>query len=156
MNAGQLRGVVMPDRVRVQQLIDRWIAYRAGIPEPGRYCTLKRDLYNVRNPPLDGPYPLTLIDVDDQNNAAVEHYFLTRCWVGTGEYPAWQVRQLVSVYNTGKSLGVTPRHNPNKPTTPPSEVQKEFQAKGIADGEKDLAASGQDPPILPRKPPMYY
>ena len=34
--------------------------------------------------------------------AAVEDYFLSRCWVGTGEYPVWQVKAMIVLYDTGK------------------------------------------------------
>jgi hypothetical protein len=55
----------------------------------------------------------------------------------------------------GKSLGVTPRHNPSKPVTPPSDLQKKFQNEGIQDGERDLAASGRSAPWI-TSPPKYY
>jgi hypothetical protein len=86
--------------------------------------------------------------------ASVEHYFLCRAWVGLGVFPAWELRGLSDVYDYGKSLGVTPRHNPNKPVTPPSAIQKEFQAEGIRDGESDLSKSGKEAPYV-TNPPKY-
>ena len=145
---------------RVNQLIAAWIAYRSAMAEPERYCELKSDLYKVRNagwgsnPPISA-WPPHLVDTDDRVMAAVEHYFLCRCWVGTGQYPAWEVKALVIAYDTGKMIGLSPRHNPNKPTTPITSLQINFQAAGIRDGEADLLKSRQSPPSM-QLPPKYW
>jgi hypothetical protein len=64
------------------------------------------------------------------------------------------MRSMTWVYNSGKELGVTPRHNPSKPVTPPSALQQKFQDEGVADGEKDLKASGGKAPAI-APPPTY-
>ncbi|MFO1351257.1 MAG: hypothetical protein U1F68_11535 [Gammaproteobacteria bacterium] len=146
---------------RVRDLINQWKIYRGAIPECDRYCPLASDLYCVRNPglgscPALSSWPSHLVDPDDEIMASVEHYFLTRCWVGTGQFPAWQVRAMRWIYNTGKEWGLTPRHNPNRPVTPPSEMQRKFQDEGVRDGEGDLTRCGRSAPTLPRRPPQYY
>ena len=150
----------MTKEARVRDLIGAWSSYRSGFAAPGRWCQLKTDLYQVRNPGFNGSPPLSawpahLLDTDPEVLAAVEHYFLTRCWVGNGAYPAWEVRMFCTLYNTGKRLGLSPRHNPANPTTPPSALQEKFQQEGIRDGEADLAASGGSAPLVGR-PPMYW
>jgi len=144
----------------LNDLIAKWKAYRASIDEPGRYCQIKDDLYSVRNAGWNGNPPLVvwppaLIDPDDSMMAAVEHYFLCRCWVGNGVYPAWQVRAMNVVYDLGKMAGVTPRHNPTKPTTPPSALQMAAKVAGVRDGEADLAKSGKSAPWV-TAPPKYW
>ena len=148
------------DSARVKDLISKWTTYRLGMAEPQRYCQLKTDLYQVRNPGWNGnpsltAWPPNLVDGDDAIMAAVEHYFLSRCWVGTGEYPVWQVKAMIVLYDTGKMIGVTPRHNPTKPTTPITALQIEFQAAGVADGELDFAKSGKAAPGI-KAPPKYF
>ena len=138
----------------VRDYIERWKTYRKATPEPARYMQLKTDLYKVRNGAPDAVYPMTLIHPDDEVMACVEHYFLSRAWVGNGIQPAWQMKTMTWIYNTGKEIGVTPQHNPNKPVTPPSAVQRLFQAEGVRDGEADLKASGGTAPRV-AKPPMY-
>ncbi|MEO8755478.1 MAG: hypothetical protein ABI624_22680 [Casimicrobiaceae bacterium] len=144
---------------RVNELLAKWKAHRAGIPEPDRYCQLKADLYQVRNagwksnPPLSS-WPADLVDADDGIMAAVEHYFLCRCWIGTAEFPSWELRTLNMVYDMGKLAGVTPRHNPTKPTTPLTAVQMASKEAGIRDGEIDLAKSGKSAPWI-KAPPKY-
>src|SRR5262245_943044 len=91
----------------VRDLIAKWSGYRSAIPEPDRWCQLRQDLYEVRNPGFKGSPPLSvwppyLVDPDDEIMASVEHYFLSRCWVGTGQYPAWEMRTLGTIYETGK------------------------------------------------------
>ena len=146
---------------RIRDLIFQWdVYYILTEPVPGRYCRIKNDLYQVRNPGLNGnpslsAWPPHLIDSDPAVLAAVEHYFLTRCWVGNAIYPAWEVRMFCGIYNTGKKLGFTPRHNPKNPTTPPSPLQAKFQEEGIAAGEADVVASGAKPPTV-KKPPVYW
>jgi hypothetical protein len=138
----------------VRDYIERWKKYRESTPDPQRYLQLKSDLYKVRNGSPDGVFPMRLIHPDDEVMACVEHYFLTRAWVGNGIQPAWQVRSMTWIYNTGKEAGVTPRHNPNKPVTPPSAVQRKFQEEGVTDGEADLKASGGVAPRI-SAPPTY-
>jgi hypothetical protein len=151
---------IKDETARVNDLIAKWKAFRSSIGEPERYCQIKGDLYKVRNagwqsnPPIS-VWPVHLIDPDDGVMAAVEHYFLCRCWVGNGIYPAWQVRAMGMIYDLGKMAGVTPQHNPTKPTTPPTAVQMACKEAGIRDGEKDLAASGKEAPLV-TKPPVYY
>lgn len=137
----------------VRARIMKWEDYRSKIAAPGLYVTLMRDLYNVRND--KGSYPVGLADPDDTINAAVEHYFLCRAWIGNGWFPAWQVELMVSIYNTGKDWGVTPQHNPKKPLTPPSEMQKYFQQRGISDGIDDSILYGTKI-YAPQKPEYYY
>ena len=50
----------------------------------------------------------------DDINASVEHYFLCCSYIASGEYPVYQVEAMVKIYNAGKSIGLTPRHNANK------------------------------------------
>lgn len=144
---------------RLNELLSKWKAYRGGIAEPDRYCQIKTDLYQVRNADWNGNPPISvwpadLIDPDDAMMAAVEHYFLCRCWVGTGVFPAWQMRTMNIVYDLGKVAGVTPRHNPNKPTSPPTALQMAAKEAGVRDGESDLAKSGKSAPWI-AKPPTY-
>lgn len=146
----------MSKEARVQELIRKWTIYRGRIIEPNRYLTLKDDLYNVRNAiPGTIIYPNDLIDTDDEIMAAVEHYFLCRAYVGNGQYSSIQLRVMKGIYNLGKEIGITPRHNPSRPVTPPSELQTSFQDKGITDGEFDLKKSGGKSPII-AAPPKYY
>lgn len=144
---------------RVRLLIASWIAYRSPMSGSTLYCQLKTDLYQVRNPGFNGSPPLAvwpryLIDTDSEVVAAVEHYFLCRCWVGTGVQPAWQMRAMRNIYDAGKHLGLTPRHNPANPMTPPSALQRTFQNEGIKDGETDRATAGISAPMI-AKPPKY-
>ena len=150
----------MATEARIRELIGLWAKYRTAVDGTVSYCQLKQDLYIVRNAGYNGNPPLTawppeLIDSDDEVLAATEHYFLNRCWVGTGVQPAWQMRLMTAVYDAGKKAGITPRHNKDKPVTPPSDLQKKFQREGIADGEKDLAAGGLTAPKI-ASPPKYW
>jgi len=138
---------------RLNELIAKWKAFRAPLPEEERYCQIRRDLYQVRNagwgpnPPIT-VWPTHLVDPDDGMMAAVEHYFLCRCWVGTGVYPAWQMRTMNVIYDLGKIAGVTPQHNPNKPTTPPTALQMAAKSAGVRDGELDLVKFGKEAPLV--------
>jgi hypothetical protein len=147
------------DSARFAALISLWRLYGAPLTDPQLSCKLKNDLYQVRNAGWNGNpaitvWPAHLIDPDDGMMAAVEHYFLCRCWVGTGVQPAWQLKAMNGIYDTGKKLGVTPRHNPNKPPSPPTELQVFAKAAGVRDGEADLKASGASAPWI-SKPPTY-
>jgi len=145
---------------RLNDLIAKWKTYRAALPEPDRYEQLRIDLYQVRNagwngnPPLSA-WPPMLVDPDDSLMAAVEHYFLCRAWVGAGTYPAWQVQAMNVVYDLGKMAGITPRHNPNKPTSPLTALQMAAKVAGVRDGSLDLRKSGKQAPIV-AMPPKYY
>ena len=150
----------MSKEARVRALIAAWEAYRAPLTGSALFCQLKGDLYMVRNPGYQGLPPLSswpapLLDADPEVVAAVEHYFLCRCWVGTGYQPAWQLRAESWVYDKGKQLHATPRSNPNNAPTPPSELQRKFQEEGIRDGEADLKAAGKKAPWI-AKPPTYF
>ncbi len=140
---------------RTRVLIRHWITYRKG-----DYCRIKNDLYCVRNPGFNGcpaaaVWPSYLLDPDPEIISSVEHYFLCRCWVGTGKIPAWQMRAMRDIYVLGKKLGITPRHNPSNPPQPPSGLRNKFQNEGIRDGERDLAKSGKSAPKI-AKPPVYF
>jgi hypothetical protein len=155
-----LQSIKKNARDAVRALIVKWKAYRSVIAEPERYGKLAEDLYIVRNAGFNGNpsppnYPSELVDPDDATMASVEHYFLCRSWVGSGYMPAWELRKVADIYDYGKQLGITPRHNPNKPVTPPSTMQKEFQEEGIRDGESDLLTSAKDTPSY-TSPPKYY
>jgi hypothetical protein len=144
---------------RVNSLISMWVSYRAASAGTNVFCQLKDDLKAVRNPDWQGNPPISywpkhLVDPDDGVNAAVEYYFLCRCWVGTGKYPASEMRAFTTIYNAGKVLGVTPRHNPGKPTTPITDLQRQAQERGILDGETDLKAAGGTAELNPN-PPVY-
>jgi len=145
---------------RLNELISQWKAFRAGVPEPERYDQIRIDLYQVRNagwqgnPPIS-VWPVNLIDPDDSMMAAVEHYFLCRAWVGTGRFPAWQVQAMNAIYDLGKMAGITPRHNPNKPTSKLTALQMAAKAAGIRDGSADLKKSGKSAPLV-AKPPKYF
>src|SRR5262249_31094714 len=149
-----------PQFTRFLALRGQWIAYRASVtPVTGQFDKLRQDLYQVRNAgrgtnPAIGAWPTYLIDPDDGMMASIEHYFLCRAWVGNGVYNASQMRAQTQLYDWGKQHGLTPRHNPNKPTTPLTELQLYAQEHGIQDGEADLAASGQPAPGW-KKPPTY-
>lgn len=148
-----------PQVERLNELIAKWKDYRVALPEPQRYCQLKTDLYQVRNAgwnnnPSIGTWPPDLVDPDDSMMAAVEHYFLCRCWVGTGVFPAWQMRAMNHIYDLGKMAGVTPNHNPNKPTSKLTVLQMAAKEAGVRDGEADLAKSGGTAPLI-AKPPKY-
>lgn len=147
------------DTARLNDLIAKWKAYRAGLPEPDRYEQIRADLYQVRNPGWNGCPPITvwpphLVDPDDSMMAAVEHYFLCRAWVGSGKFPAWQMHAMNAVYDLGKMAGVTPKHNPNKPTSPLTALQMAAKVAGIRDGGADLEKSGKSAPLI-AKPPTY-
>lgn len=149
----ETQAAATPD-ARVRELIRAWVAQYG--PNYGRLATY---LYQVRNPGFNGSPPLShwpehLIGETDEINAAVEHYFLCRSLVGSGAQPAWQMRLQRDIYEMGKRAGITPRHNPDNPTTPPSALQRRFQDEGIADGERDLAASGDSAPLV--APPLTY
>lgn len=149
-----------PQIERLNDLIAKWKSYRASTPESARYCQIKDDLYQVRNAGWDGnpsigTWPPDLIDPDDSMMAAVEHYFLCRCWVGSAKYPAWQMRAMNFVYDMGKLVGVTPQHNPNKPTSKLTVLQMAAKEAGVRDGEADLGKSGKSAPWI-TAPPTYY
>jgi hypothetical protein len=144
---------------RLNELIALWNARRVSLTGSARYCQLKNDLYQVRNAGWNGnpsisDWPPALVDPDDAMMAAVEHYFLCRCWVGTGTQPAWEMRALNFVYDMGKLAGVTPQHNPNKPASRLTALQMAAQEAGVRDGEDDLARSGLSAPLIAR-PPVY-
>ncbi len=144
---------------RLNQLLAAWRAYRAPLTDPQLSCKLKSDLYQVRNAGWNGNpaisiWPAHLIDADDAMMAAVEHYFLCRCWVGTGVQPAWQMSAMNMVYDLGKMAGVTPQHNPNKPVSQVTALQMAAKSAGVRDGEADLKRSGGKAPIVAR-PPTY-
>jgi hypothetical protein len=65
------------------------------------------------------------------------------------------MRAMNIVYDIGKIAGVTPRHNPTKPTTPLTALQMAAKEAGIRDGELDLAKSGKTAPLV-GKPPKYF
>ena len=144
---------------RLNELLSKWKAYRSALPEPDRYCQIKTDLYQVRNAGWNGNppvsvWPADLVDSDDSMNAAVEHYFLCRCWIGTGKFPSWQLRTMNNIYDLGKMIGITPAHNPNKPTSKLTLLQMAAKEAGIRDGEADLKKSGGSAPWI-AKPPTY-
>lgn len=139
---------------RVKELIANWLAFRAAVAEPGRYLVLKDDLYRVRNAEGTTGYPAHLVDPDAEIMAAVEHYFLCRSLVGNAVQPAWQMRVQKGIYNIGKLLRITPRHNPAKPITPLTKMQVAFQDRGIAEGEADLKAAGLKAPKIAK--PLTY
>ena len=139
----------------VQKYITKWQKYRIKIDNPARSDKLRQDLYNVRNGIDLSSYPAELTSADDEVMAAAEHYFLCRAWVGNGVQPAWQMRLMSKAYNKGKEWDVTPRHNPDNPTTPPSETQKHFQELGIQHGQDDLKVSGGEAPLV-AAPPTYW
>lgn len=144
----------MGKEARVDELIGKWTAYRSGTAEPGRYTVLSKDLYNARNE-LE-TFPADLLDPDSEVMASVEHYFLCRGWVGNGVFPLSQVANMVAIYDVGKLLHITPRHNKSKPVTPISMMQVSYQNKGMTDGSKDAKRFKVDTPILWRKPPKYF
>jgi hypothetical protein len=144
---------------RMNELLTLWRAYRAPLTDPDLSCALKTDLYQVRNagwkgnPPITA-WPANLIDPDDAMMAAVEHYFLCRCWVGTGVQPAWQLSLMNNIYDWGKMMGLTPQHNPNKPVSRVTALQMAAKSAGVRDGEADLARTGRSAPMIAR-PPTY-
>jgi hypothetical protein len=144
---------------RLNQLLAAWRTYRAPLTDPQLSCQLKTDLYQVRNagwngnPPLS-TWPAHLIDSDDAMMAAVEHYFLCRCWVGTGQQPAWQMRLMNNIYDLGKMFGVTPQHNPNRPVSRVTAIQMAAKEAGVRDGEADLERTGGSAPLV-AMPPTY-
>ena len=149
-----------PQIDRLNELIAKWKSFRVALPVATLHCQLKDDLYQVRNagweanPPI-GDWPPDLVDPDDATMAAVEHYFLCRCWVGTGKFPAWQMRVMNHLYDIGKMAGVAPRHNPNKSTSKLTLLQMAAKEAGVRDGETDLAKSGKAAPWV-AAPPKYY
>ncbi|BBU31921.1 hypothetical protein BTHE68_56550 [Burkholderia sp. THE68] len=149
-----------PQVARMNELIAKWNSFRVDIPAPERFDQIRRDLYQVRNagwdgnPPI-GTWPPELVDPDDAMMAAVEHYYLCRAWVGSGKFPAWEMSVLNFIYDAGKVVGASPRHNPNKPTTKLSSLQLTAQKNGVRDGKVDLATSGQSAPWA-ASPPKYW
>lgn len=144
---------------RFKELIRNWTLYRASLPEADRYEQIRLDLKQVRNPGWQGNPPLSswppnLIDPDGAMVAAVEHYFVCRSWVGSGKFPAWQMMSMSAIYDAGKMLGLSPRHNPKQPTTQLTSLQMWAQAEGVRDGGKDLQASGKSAPAV-AMPPKY-
>lgn len=151
--------VMQAQVTRLNDLRAKWMAYRGATPEPGRYCQIKDDLYKVRNAGWNGNPPISmwprfLVDSDDAMMAAVEHYFVCRCWIGNGVYPAWEIAALGTIYDWGKLVGMSPNHNPNKPTTPLTALQMAAKFAGIRDGEADLKKSGKSGPWI-KSPPTY-
>lgn len=144
---------------RFRELVRNWSAYRASLPEQDRYERIRNDLKQARNPGWQGNPPLTfwpahLIDPDSAMLAAIEHYFLCRAWVGSGKYPAWQMISMSAVYDAGKMVGFSRRHNPSQPTTPLTSLQMWAQAEGVRDGSQDLKRSGKSAPLV-APPPAY-
>ena len=86
------------DYARVKDLIYKWTTYRLGMAEPQRYCQLKTDLYQVRNPGWNGDPPLTawppnLVDGDDASwlpSNTLSVALLGRHW----RVPGWQVKAM--------------------------------------------------------------
>jgi hypothetical protein len=145
---------------RVNDLLAKWKAHRAAFSNRIDIARSRPICIRCETPAGTAirrfsPWPAHLIDGDDTVMAAVEHhYFLCRCWVGTGVFPAWQMRTMNMIYDMGKLAGVTPRHNPNRPTTPLTAVQMACKEAGIRDGESDLKKSGKSAPLI-AKPPTY-
>jgi hypothetical protein len=142
------------DYKTVRREIAKWEKFRDAYPWPERGKILRADLYNFRNG--KGIFTPDLGDSRDYINASVEHYFLCYSYIACGEYPVYQVEAMVKIYNAGKSAGLTPRHNPDKPVTPPSDMQKYFQRCGIDDGIYDAKIYGTPTVWLPGLPPVYY
>ena len=157
----EIESVTRVQSARFRALRASWIAYRADVqPVTAQFNQLRKDLYEARNAGVGknrpiSAWPAHLIDPDDGVMAAVEHYFLCRAWVGNGTYPASEVMVMQDIYNVGKIFGVTPKHNPNKPTTPLSWLQVQAQTNGVRDGEADLKASGKPEPGI-QPPPKYW
>lgn len=144
---------------RFKELVRNWNLYRASLPEATRYDQIRQDLKKVRNPGWQGNPPLAswpsnLVDPDAAMVAAVEHYFVCRAWVASGRFPAWQMMTMSAIYDAGKMLGVSPRHNPDQPTTQLTSLQMWAQAEGVRDGSNDLKRSGKGAPMV-AMPPRY-
>ncbi|MDE1949433.1 MAG: hypothetical protein KGL43_17865 [Burkholderiales bacterium] len=58
------------------------------------------------------------------------------------------------IYDLGKKLGLTPRHNPNKPTSRLTDLQMIAKEAGVRDGLADAAKSAGSAPLV-AKPPTY-
>ena len=138
---------------RARALIKAWAKRYLDDPGHVRSEKLRKELWQVRNPGVNGApelseWPQDLIDKDDEVMAAVEHYYLCRAWVGNGVYPAWQLKAMKGIYNLGKKAGVTPRSNPDKAVTPVSDMQVSLQDEGIRMGELDLVVAGKEAPAV--------
>jgi hypothetical protein len=63
-------------------------------------------------------------------------------------------RAMNAIYDLGKMAGITPRHNPNKPTTPLTALQMAAKVAGIRDGSADLQRFSKKAPLV-GMPPRY-
>jgi hypothetical protein len=106
----------------------------------------------------------------DENLAAAEHYMVARWAVGASAYSQSQMRVMVLAYESFKMLlGAMPgypysnarhievlmRHNPARPTAPPSQELIGWGLAGAEHGEADrVAVGGAYPPFL-AFPPAY-
>ncbi|MGE0826408.1 MAG: hypothetical protein AB7G75_34025 [Candidatus Binatia bacterium] len=87
--------------------------------------------------------------VGDENLAAAEHHMLARYWVATGFVPIEQMVSQILVYNAAKKvaeqvpgLEYLMRHDPKKPTVPPSPIAVKKALEGAQKGEVQRIRNG--------------
>jgi hypothetical protein len=129
----------MPNKdTDVQSLIQAWTRYGVELGPQKQLDTIKNALYAYRNGLMsEKELPATLVSPDGEVMAAVEHYFYARSEVCSAEYSLTNMKTMIVSYQVAKALGLDLRHNKNNPTSPPSELQKQWALRGADDGERD-------------------
>lgn len=134
------------DEKKVDQIIEDTLSRHGGANGPNPDVKAAFDeLYAKRNTDPAA--------VGDENIAAAEHYMLARSWVATGFVPLDQMVSQILVYNAAKKtaqqipgLEYLMRHDPNKPTTPPSAVAVKKALEGAYLGETQRIRNGVPKP----------
>jgi hypothetical protein len=134
------------DEKKVDQIISDTLSRYGGEnnPNPDVNGAFK-ELYAKRNTDPSA--------VGDENIAAAEHYMLARAWVATGFVPIEQMTSQILVYNTAKEIAKSVpvleffmRHDPNKPTVPPSATAVKKALEGAYKGEAQRIRNGVPKP----------
>lgn len=131
--------------IKVRRLIIALQAVAPGGSAGERGKAAWEALYAYRNPSegiandlIDGKGWKAVLDAEDpQVVAAAEHYFYAYHKVATGEVEYNNMVRWINAYQSLKELGVDLRSG-DKPTTPPSEFQKNWELAGAAEGQTEF------------------
>ena len=130
------------DEQKVDQIISDALSRHGGENSPNPDVSAAfGELYAERN--------TNPAAVGDENIAAAEHHMLARSWVATGFVPVEQMVSQVLAYNAAKKfaqqvpgLEYLMRHDPNKPTVPPSAIAVKKALEGAYKGEIQRVRNG--------------
>lgn len=122
----------------VDQLVKAWVKRGTDMGALDQLEAIKNALYAFRNGQVNAKdLAPDLVSADAEVMAAVEHYFYARSQVCSGEYSLTSMKVMIVSYQLAKGLGFDLRHNESNPTTPPSDLQKNWALLGADQGERD-------------------